>query len=80
MRAKIKALNDFPSHLLCCEQSCEVSAAVVGVIIEVGGAAQPMLAQCDACWSSFKEPHYAVVGQEYQWVPVSAVDLDEGEV
>lgn len=80
MRAKIKAMADFPLHLLCCTTREVVSTAAVGTIIDVVGAARSMRAQCDSCGAAFTELHFAVVGQKYQWIPVSVVDLDEGEV
>jgi hypothetical protein len=79
MRARIRPTAErLDDGLVCCDVARQLSLKADGLIVEITGQARMLEAICRSCGAQHMAMHYRVLGQEFDWVFVSSVDIDEG--
>ncbi len=82
MRARIRTIDELPHGFFCCAEALARVERFGGLIVDLRGAPVAGRSLCFDCGHHgvYDELHYAVTGQAFDYVPLSCIDIDEGEV
>lgn len=78
MRARLKVAEDMPPENLCCDASKACAAKNAGKVLEIHGPMFTAPWTCGSCGAEGGATNYRVVGQDFQYVGVEPIDIEEG--
>lgn len=78
MRAQYRQIEEMTDEVICCEEVRSRSTSHIGTVIELTSRAISATINCPFCGRSYSTYVYAVANQDYAWVSVGEIHIEEG--